>query len=115
MSRKDDIMAYNFKQVSEIITDAVIKADWKNVSFTRDRMFVSVIFSNLFLEESRTRYESDFYIKYTCETDYNKGACYSKWDDNNTTDMTEDEWFAEVDKYFNDICGVSLNAEEKTA
>ena len=107
-------MAYNFKQVSEIITDAVIKADWKNVSFARDRMVVSVIFSNLFLEDSGTRYESDFYIKYTCETDCD-GARYSKWNDNKITDMTEAEWFAEVEKYFNDICGVSLNAKEKIA
>ena len=107
-------MAYNFKQVSEIITDAAIRADWKNVSFTRDRMVVSVIFSNLFLEDSRVRYESDFYIKYTCETEYG-GAHYSKWNDNKTTDMTEAEWFAEVDKYFSDICGIHLNIEEKTA
>ena len=107
-------MAYNFKQVSEIITDAVIKADWKNVSFARDRMVVSVIFSNLFLEDSGTRYESDFYIKYTCETDCG-GACYSKWNDSKTTEMNQDEWFAEVEKHFNDICGVSLNAKEKIA
>ena len=107
-------MAYNFKQVSEIITDAAIRADWKNVSFTRDRMVVSVIFSNLFLEDSRVRYESDFYFKYTCEIDCG-GTCYSKWNDSKTTDMTEAEWFAEVDKYFSDICGIHLNIEEKTA
>ena len=107
-------MAYNFKQVSEIITDAVIKADWKNVSFSRDRMVVSVIFSNLFLEDSGTRYESDFYFKYTCEIDYD-GTCCSKWNDNKTTEMNQDEWFAEVEKHFNDICGVSLNAKEKIA
>lgn len=107
-------MNYNFKQVSEIITDAAIRADWKNVSFTRDRMVVSVIFSNLFLEDSRTRYESDFYLKYTCEVDCG-GTCYSKWNDSKTTDMTEAEWFAEVEKHFNDICGVSLNAKEKIA
>ena len=107
-------MNYNFKQVSEIITDAVIKADWKNVSFARDRMVVSVIFSNLFLEDSRVRYESDFYIKYTCETDCG-GACYSKWNGSKTTEMNQDEWFAEVEKYFSDICGVNLNIEEKTA
>ena len=107
-------MNYNFKQVSEIITDAVIRADWKNVSFTRDRMVVSVIFSNLFLEDSRVRYESDFYFKYTCEIDCG-GTCYSKWNDSKTTDMTEAEWFAEVDKYFSDICGIHLNIEEKTA
>ena len=107
-------MAYNFKQVSEIITDAAIRADWKNVSFARDRMVVSVIFSNLFLEDSRVRYESDFYIKYTCETECG-GACYSKWNDSKTTEMNQDEWFAEVEKHFNDICGVSLNAKEKIA
>lgn len=107
-------MNYNFKQVSEIITDAAIRADWKNVSFTRDRMVVSVIFSNLFLEDSRTRYESDFYLKYTCEVDCG-GARYSKWNDSKTTDMTEAEWFAEVEKHFSEICGVSLNAKEKIA
>lgn len=107
-------MAYNFKQVSEIITDAAIRADWKNVSFTRDRMVVSVIFSNLFLEDSRVRYESDFYFKYTCEIDCG-GTCYSKWNDSKTTDMTEAEWFAEVEKYFSDICGTHLKVEEKTA
>lgn len=107
-------MNYNFKQVSEIITDAVIRADWKNVSFTRDRMVVSVIFSNLFLEDSGAKDESDFYIKYACETDCS-GARYSKWNDNKTTDMTEAEWFTEVEKYFNDICGIHLNIEEKTA
>ena len=107
-------MNYNFKQVSEIITDAAIRADWKNVSFARDRMVVSVIFSNLFLEDSRARCESDFYIKYTCETECG-GACYSKWNDSKTTEMNQDEWFAEVEKYFNDICGVNLNIEEKTA
>lgn len=107
-------MAYNFKQVSEIITDAAIRSDWKNVSFARDRMVVSVIFSNLFLEDSRARWESDFYLKYTCETECG-GARYSKWNDSKTTEMTETEWFAEVEKYFNDICGVSLNAKEKIA
>lgn len=106
-------MNYNFKQVSEIITDAVIKAEWKNVSFARDRLSVSVIFGNLFLEDSRARYESDFYIKYTCEVDCD-GTCYSKWN-NKITDMTEAEWFAEVEKYFSDICGIHLNIEEKTA
>ena len=107
-------MAYNFKQASEIITDAVIRADWKNVSFARDRMLVSVIFSNLFLEDSRARCESDFYIKYTCETECG-GARYSKWNDSKTTDMTEAEWFAEVEKYFWTICGTHLKVEENIA
>lgn len=110
-------MAYTFEQVAEIITDAAIKADWKNVSFSRDRMFVSVLFSNLVLEDAIARQKTDFYIKYTCETDYNRGARYSKWNDSDskTTDMTEDEWFTEVEKYFSEICGVQLRAEEKTA
>lgn len=104
----------NFKKVSEIITDAVIRANWKNVSFTRCNMDVSVIFSNLFLENASARQQSEFYHKYTCELDY-RGSRYSKWDDNKTTYMTEDEWFAEVEKHFSEICGIHLNIEEKTA
>lgn len=104
----------NFKKVSEIITDAVIRANWKNISFTRNRMDVSVIFSNLFLEGSSERQEREFYHKYTCELDY-RGSRYSKWNDKQTIYMTEDEWFREVEKHFETFCGIHLNIEEKTA
>jgi len=104
----------NFKKVSDIITDAAIKANFKQISFLRNRQEVAVVFSNLFLDDSAERQKDEFYVKFTCELDY-RGSRYSKWDDRKTTYITEDEWFAELDGYFYSICGIHLNIEEKTA
>lgn len=108
-------MPYTNNQIADIITDAVIRTNWKNVSFTRDRQGVSVIFSNLFLESAEARRKSEFYEKFTCYFDY-KGPRYSLWEeDKETTEMTEDEWIAEVEKRFSDICGTHLKVKENIA
>ena len=108
-------MPYTNDQIANIITDAVIRANWKNVSFTRSRYEVSVIFSNLFLESAEARQKSDFYEKFTCDFDH-KGTRYSVWEeDKDSTEMTEDEWIAEVEKRFSDICAVHLKVKENIA
>lgn len=105
-------MAYTLEQVKEILTDAAIRANWNNFLFRRARYEVEVIFGNCFIENGNA--DGDFYKSYTCTT-YGKNVCYKIWENGMTTEITEGEWFAQVEKYFWTICGTHLKVEEKTA
>lgn len=104
-------MNYNFKQVSEIITDAAIRADWKNISFRRATFKIEITFGSCFMEDET---DEEFYKNYTC-TAYGSKVSYSLWENGVFRVISEDEWFAQVEKYFWTICGTHLKVEEKTA
>ena len=104
-------MNYNFKQVSEIITDAVIRANWNNVSFRRAKFEIEITFGNCFMEDKT---DGEFYKSYTC-TVYGSNNSYKLWENGAFTEISEDEWFTQVEKYFWTICGTHLKVEENIA
>jgi hypothetical protein len=104
-------MAYTLEQVKEILTDAAIRADWKNISFRRSKFEIEVIFGSC-LMDGKT--DGEFYKSYTC-TMYGEKNSYTLWENGTFTEISEDEWFAQVKKYFWTICGTHLKVEENIA
>lgn len=104
-------MAYTLEQVKEILTDAAIRADWKNISFHRSKLEIEIIFGNC-LMDGKT--DGEFYKSYTC-TMYGTKNSYTLWENGAFTEISEDEWFAQVEKYFWTICGTHLKVEENIA
>ena len=104
-------MAYTLEQVKEILTDAAIRADWKNISFRRAKFETEITFGNCFMEDKT---DGEFYKSYTCTVYCSKNS-YKLWENGAFTEISEDEWFAQVEKYFWTICGTHLKVEENIA
>ena len=101
-------MKYTFTQVSDIIKNAVIRANWKNFGVSVSRFDVSVVFSDLLIENAELKKKGTFYKRYTCSFDP-RGSRYSVYDDDTgTSTVTENDWFTELDNYFYTICGIHL-------
>ena len=101
----------NIEQIKEIITAAAIKADFKYVSFSRNRYGVDVAFGSCYMDDDNGNY---FYITFSVVGD-KYGNAYKIWENKKMREVTEDEWFSGVEKYFFNICGVQISREEKTA
>ena len=93
-------MIMTFLEVAEILTDAAIRCDWRNIGFDRTPYHVAVFFGAAFMP-------GDEDIKYhKFGLDFNG---YNEYFDDEIHYISEDEWFKEVDRYFWTICGVHLD------
>ena len=104
-------MAYTLEQVKEILTDAAIRADWKNILFSRSTFEIGITFGSCFMEDKT---DGEFYKNYIC-TVYGSKNSYKLWENGAFTELSENEWFAQVEKHFWTICGTHLKVEENIA
>lgn len=95
-----------FLEVAEILTDAAIRCNWRNIGFSRTPYHVDVFFGAVFMPGD----EDIKYHKFGLDLN---GYC--DYFDDEMHFISEDEWFKRVDRYFFDICGIHLKDRETAA
>lgn len=98
------------RQITNILSNAAERCNWKNIGFEREPRSVEVHFGkNYMLDEDET---------VECHSFYANKWLFLEYFDGKAHEVSEEDWFKGVERYFWNICGVHLDmtaTENKTA
>lgn len=93
---------FSVRQITAIITDAAERCDYSKIGVDRNPHSISVRFSDNYI------YGDDMKIG-THDFSFDRSLFYCEYDGNDLKQISEDDWFKEVDRYFWTVCGVHLD------